>query len=441
MLGSVSRAASRAVCALAERALSRARALGWKQNLRIPLAAKYLLWIGAVCFHPLAWIYRRLTPTLIRPDLPRRVWVTDTMNDLNGVTRTIQALARAAQTAGADLTVLACEQSGEFPGMRTKLFTPQGAFTAPEYPQQQISFPCFLEVLDYIRNQGVTEIIISTPGPMGLAGLAAAKALGLPACGIYHTDFPEYVARLSGENQLNSLAWNYMHCFYGKCDTILVNSEAYRAAWTTRGIAADRLCLLPRGVDSETFCPTRRNATFWPNREARGPVALYVGRLSKEKGLDFLAEVYARTRAERPDVTLALVGDGPHRAALETQMPGAIFTGVLAGEELARAYASADLFVFPSTTDTFGNVIVEAHACGIPALVTNVGGPQELIRAPEDGQVLPADDAAAWTRAIIERLEHPPSNAARTALAAKTHAARSWDRAFNEFWQVAFSKF
>ncbi len=129
----------------------------------------------------------------------------------------------------------------------------------------------------------------------------------------------------------------------------------------------DKLRIFPRGLDTELFNPSLRDSKFWTKRGAKGPVLLYVGRVSKEKDLNLLAEIMPTLQKQAGPITLAIVGEGPYRAELEKLLPDAIFTGILNGRELGVAYASADLFVFPSTTDTYGNVVVEAMAAGLPA--------------------------------------------------------------------------
>jgi glycosyltransferase involved in cell wall biosynthesis len=163
-------------------------------------------------------------------------------------------------------------------------------------------------------------------------------------------------------------------------------------------------------------------------------VLLYVGRVSKEKDLNLLIDVMPDLRKKAGALTLAIVGEGPYRAELEKLLPDAIFTGILNGRELGVAYASADLFVFPSTTDTYGNVVVEAMAAGLPVAVSDVGGPRELVKTSQMGLVLPARNASAWVKGLAQMLAHLPSPEERHALARQAGSERRWDRAFARFW-------
>ena len=371
----------------------------------------------------------------------RRAWFTDTLEDVNGVSTTIRKMAGEAAAAGEELVVVSSLGEVHVDGIRVENFRPIGEFELPEYELQKLSFPPILQILEYVEREQFTEIIISTPGPMGLTGLLAAKMLNLQTSGIYHTDFPEYIRILTEDKFLESLAWTYMRWFYGQQDTVFVNSEEYRRSWVKRGIEPTKLKILPRGLDTELFHPRRRDVTFWERFERKKtPRAgetirlLYVGRISKEKDLDLLALAYRQLQAEGLPVQLFLVGNGPYASTLAELLPDAVFTGYLAGEELATAYASADLFVFPSTTDTFGNVIIEAQASGLPVIVSDVGGPKELVRDGVNGLVTKALDAQAFASAI-RALAHDPQLRAQISLHARQSVAdRSWPMAFQKFW-------
>ena len=252
----------------------------------------------------------------------KRAWFTDTLEDVNGVANTIRKLTAAVVAHGHDLTVVTSRAEVHITDIPIKNFAPIGEFELPEYELQKLSFPPILQIIDYIEREGFTELIISTPGPIGLTALLAGKMLGLRTSGIYHTDFPQYVRILSDDSFMESLTWNFMKWFYGQLDVLYVNSEGYRRAWVDRGIDGARIQILPRGLDTTLFHPSRRDPGFW---KARGvpegnTVLLYVGRVSKEKDLDVL--VSAWTRLKRPSISLALVGDGPYLRELRALLPG-----------------------------------------------------------------------------------------------------------------------
>jgi glycosyltransferase involved in cell wall biosynthesis len=368
----------------------------------------------------------------------KRAWFTDTLEDVNGVATTIRKMARAGAAAGEQLVVVTSRKDSQIDDIPLKNFQPIGEFELPEYELQKLSFPPFLQILDYIQREQFTEIIISTPGPIGLSGLLAAKMLNLKTSGIYHTDFPQYIRILTEDRFLESLAWNYMHWFYGQMETVFVNSEQYRKGWVDRGFDPKKLQILPRGLDTDLFTPAHRDAEFWAQHGSRNGAVrlLYVGRISKEKDLDVLAAAFRQLREEGLPVNLLMVGHGPYSQALAESLPDAIFTGYLEGEELAKAYASADIFVFPSTTDTFGNVVIEAQACGLPVIVSDLGGPKELVSHGLDGLITKSHDVEDFASAVRTLVNNPNLRAEMARNARARVVDRSWPSAFRKFWSV-----
>ena len=187
------------------------------------------------------------------------------------------------------------------------------------------------------------------------------------------------------------------------------------------------------------FHPARRDATFWRERGLRdGEVAmLFVGRISKEKNLDTLVSAARRLADWKTPVRPIFIGEGPYMAEMKKLLPDAIFTGYLRGDLLACAYASADFFVFPSTTDTFGNVVLEAQACGLPVIVSDVGGPRDLVQHGKDGFITKALDAGELAEAI-RRLSEDPGLRERLGSAARARVeTRNWSEAFEKFWALS----
>jgi glycosyltransferase involved in cell wall biosynthesis len=368
----------------------------------------------------------------------KRAWFTDTLEDVNGVATTIRKMTATAAAAGKELIVVTSRSELNTDHIPIKNFRPIGEFELPEYELQKLSFPPILQMLDYIQREKFTEIIISTPGPIGLTGLLAAKMLNLQTSGIYHTDFPQYVQILTEDSFLESVAWRYMHWFYNQLDTVFVNSEEYRQSWISRGIDPAKLKILPRGLDTELFHPTRRDPAFWAKfGSSNGKVRLlYVGRISKEKNLDLLASAYRRLRDEGLPIELLFVGHGPYSETLAETLPDAIFTGYLRGADLAAAYASADVFAFPSTTDTFGNVIIEAQASGVPVVVSDAGGPKELVENERNGIVTKSHDIEDFTRALRSLVTDPELRHEMGAHARESVVNRTWPEAFRKFWAI-----
>jgi glycosyltransferase involved in cell wall biosynthesis len=229
-----------------------------------------------------------------------------------------------------------------------------------------------------------------------------------------------------------------MHWFYGQLDTVFVNSEEYRQSWIKRGLDPTKLKIFPRGLDTELFHPERRDPAFFQKFGAHdGEVRLlYVGRVSREKDLDFLATAYRHLRDQGMPVHLIVVGHGPYAEEFAKSLPEATLTGYLTGKELATAYASADIFVFPSTTDTFGNVIIEAQASGVPAVVSDSGGPKELVQHNENGFITKSHDLDDYTRAVRALVVDPARRKAMGDRARQSVLDRTWPSALRKFWSI-----
>jgi glycosyltransferase involved in cell wall biosynthesis len=280
----------------------------------------------------------------------------------------------------------------------------------------KLNFPPILDVMDYIEREGFTRIHISTPGTVGLLGLLIARMMNIPVAGTYHTDIPQYVRSLTNDEFLEQAAWSYMIWFYGQMEEVMVPSTGTREQLLSRGLPPERMKPLPRWVDTKAYSPEMRNPSFW---KCRGiglgrVVLLYVGRISREKGLEMLVDAFKELIDDGSSLALAVIGDGPYREEMEASLSGypALFTGYLAGEQLQTGYASADLFVFPSATDTFGNVVLEAQASGLPVIVSDEGGPHELMIDGETGLVF----RAGSTRELSASIKLMASDSLRIAI-------------------------
>jgi glycosyltransferase involved in cell wall biosynthesis len=227
-------------------------------------------------------------------------------------------------------------------------------------------------------------------------------------------------------------------------DIVYVPSRATGAELAAKGIRPSKLRLYPRGIDINRFHPARRNG-FWSSRYQlpdKNTKLLYVGRVSREKNLDVLARAFNKLNLLNPDLQLIVVGDGPYREDMEKSLEhtNALFTGYLEGDDLVKAYASSDLFVFPSSTDTFGNVVLEAQACGLPVIVTDAGGPQENLVDGETGIIVPAHDDQAVIDAVIAICETPQRLLEMKQNARNYMENRSFEDAFNKSWEMHHAK-
>ena len=347
----------------------------------------------------------KAVPEMHYKETPEKIALfTDTLDEINGVAITIKRLISTARNRGVELTVITTGDDTVDAVEGVKKFPSVGDFVLPEYPELKLNFPPILDVMDFIEREGFTRIHVSTPGTVGLLGLLIARIMNIPVAGTYHTDIPQYVRSLTNDEFLEKAAWSYMIWFYSQMEEVMVPSVGTRKQLAARGLPQERMKPLPRWVDTEAYSPEVRNPGFWKSRGLGMDriVLLYVGRVSREKGLEMLADVFKELVTGGAAIALAVIGDGPYREEMETSLAGypALFTGYLAGELLQHGYASADLFVFPSATDTFGNVVLEAQASGLPVIVSDEGGPRELMIDGETGVVFRAGSKNGLATAI-----------------------------------------
>ncbi len=380
-----------------------------------------------------------ISGNLKNPD--RRVWFTDTIDDLNGVSRTIQKFSRLSMDMEKEMAVIASQSRPlSFPGWVVN-FPPIREFPVPDYRSKLLSIPPFLEVLRFVEDEGFGMMYISTPGPVGFAALGISRILGIPAAGIYHTDYPRHVNHIAQDGKMGEFAGTAAAWFYSNVDIVMVPSTYYMDDLEKMGISRDRMKLFPRGTDCSLFSPEWRSDDFLL-RFGGNPESmklLYAGRISREKDLDILAKAFIIARSTMPDLELYLAGDGPFRGDLVNQLSGrgCYFCGVLHGEDLSRAYASCDIFVFPSSTDTYGNSVLEAQASGLPAIVSDRGGPQEIIEPGNTGLVFASHDPESMACSILKIAQNKELRESISRNARKMATARTWEKAFDKLWSIS----
>ena len=364
---------------------------------------------------------------------------TDTFYEINGVALTLQKQVSEAQLTGKPYTVITCDTAGHPDSECVKNLKPLAVWDLPEYQEQKLFHPPILEMLDFCYRQKFSQILAATPGPMGLAGLFIARILDLPIDGTYHTSLPQYAQYLTEDNTIEELMWRYILWFYNQMNTIYSPSASTAAELADRGLNPEKICTFPRGVDLYRFNPGKRNGFLESRYQApAGIKLLYVGRVSKEKNLQMLVRAFTTINESRPDVQMVVVGDGPYLEEMQQALGDkpCIFTGYLEGEDLAAVYACSDLFLFPSTTDTFGNVVLEAQASGLPVIVTNAGGPQENMLPGKTGLVVKADDETEFVQATLSLIDDPVTRRRMSQEARSYIENRSFATAFNATWQI-----
>jgi glycosyltransferase involved in cell wall biosynthesis len=364
---------------------------------------------------------------------------TDTLDEINGVARFLRDMAGQAARGGRSLTIHTCVDpaavSGEVPGRKN--FAPLLSRPMPYYPELRLTLPPVLEVLEWADRQQFDAIHVSTPGPMGLCGWLAAKMLRVPVLGTYHTDFPAYVDHFTRDHRITNGTVAYLKWLCGEMHAVFSRSNAYHFSLRDLGVRDEKIVTLPAGIDTEKFNAGPRGAGPWVGHGVAEPLRLlYCGRVSAEKNLPLLVESFRRLCATRRDAALVVAGDGPYLPAMRQALAGlpAYFLGYQNDAQLAPLYAGADLFVFPSRTDTLGQVVMEAQACGLPALVANEGGPKEVVADGVSGLVLTGTDPARWSQAINDLLDDAPRRQRMGRAAAQRGERFSLSRTFDAFW-------
>lgn len=367
----------------------------------------------------------------------RRLWFTDTLTDLNGVAETIQRTAKLALAQGWELQIAAIVSPGtNRRGLPSNLLELPacGSLPLPYYEKIQLGIPSVLAVLDQVYRQAPEEIIVSTPGPVGLMGLLVSKLLNIPCQGIFHTDFSAQALAITGDEDIRYAVERYMKWFYSSMQSIKVPTLTCKRELVERGYPSEKVMIYRKSIDTRLFQPNPewgRNLRDTLDQPGHFTL-LYAGRLSKDKDFDFLLAVYRELIQEIPALNLWIAGEGPEmsRGQQETaEFPGVRFLGRVPHAQMPGYYSAADLLVFPSRTDTFGMVVAEAQACGLPALVSDQGGPREIILPTETGMIAKANQAAAWILAIRKLhaiWEIHPSRYRQMREAAAAHAGSEY---------------
>jgi glycosyltransferase involved in cell wall biosynthesis len=312
----------------------------------------------------------------------------------------------------------------------------------PWYPQMRIFWPHIQQLRRRLRADGIDLLHLTTPGPVCLAARWLWRGSGRPMVGSYHTYLGDYVSTYSGSDALGRALEGYMKWMYAPCETVLVPSEETRARLSDFGYGADRLRVWSRGVDTDCFRPEAKSDALraaW-GADDRCLTMAYVGRLSSEKGLALFAPLSAELTRRDVRHQLVFVGDGPMRAELEAACPRARFLGSVPAGRVAEAVATADVFVFPSATDTLGNVVLEAQACERPVLVTDRGGPQQHMINGVTGWVCPADSVGAFADRLEAWSKHRDAHREMGVAARRYARTRSWSNALvplYDTWRAA----
>jgi glycosyltransferase involved in cell wall biosynthesis/predicted metal-dependent phosphoesterase TrpH len=361
-------------------------------------------------------------------ETPRVAILADGIGSTHGVTRAVQEI-RSRGVEGFEIEVV-----GTDPAVDRRLSS-VADFEVPYYPGLQIGVPSLSAAVQTIADGAFDLIHVCSPGPVGIVGALVSRGLGVPLLGSYHTELTAYAGLRSGERRVADAMALGVSAFYGACDLVLSPSPASDATLAGIGVGAEKIARWDRGVDTDRFDPSLRPLGLRDLADAGcakpdGVVdVLYAGRITREKGADLLADAFLRARAENPRLRLVLVGGGPEEQRLRERVgASAVFRGWLEGDALARAYAAADIFLFASRTDTFGQVVLEAQASGLPVIAVAEGGPLSLIEHGHSGLLCPAD-AAALAGAVLALAGSPRQRERLADGGLGAVRERTWERA------------
>jgi glycosyltransferase involved in cell wall biosynthesis/predicted metal-dependent phosphoesterase TrpH len=361
-------------------------------------------------------------------ETPRVAILADGIGSTHGVTRAVEEI-RSRGVEGFEIEVV-----GTDPAVDRRL-SAVAEFEVPYYPGLQIGVPSLAAAVQTIADGSFDLIHVCSPGPVGIVGALVSRGLGVPLLGSYHTELTAYAGLRSGDPRVAAAMGAGVSAFYGTCDLVLSPSPASDEALVAIGVPAERIARWDRGVDTARFDPALREHGL-RELDADGHAKpdgcfdlLYAGRITREKGADLLADAFLTARAKNPSLRLVLVGGGPEEARLRERVgEHAVFRGWLEGDALARAYAAADGFLFASRTDTFGQVVLEAQASGLPVIAVAEGGPLSLIEHRRSGLLCQAD-AGTLAAAVLE-LSSAPALAERLAQGGlQAVRERTWERA------------
>jgi phosphatidylinositol alpha 1,6-mannosyltransferase len=350
---------------------------------------------------------------------------------VSGVGVTLLRLTRALEERGHQLRVY----SATYP-------LPKGQADRPEvhrspsiplflYPDVQWAFPRLRDVMDDVVRFRPDVVHVATEFTMGVAGLKVARQLRLPLIASSHTDYDKYAGRYGVDWALR-VGWHYLRWFYGHAHRVLCPSRIYQEHLHSRGVT--HTGLWSRGVDPAFFHPRFRNAAY-RRTLGLGPEDLlitYIGRIAREKNLAQLMEAWDALAPYRGSAKLALVGRGPLEDEIRRrEIPSVHVGGLMHDRELSEAYASADIFVFPSTTETFGNSLLEAMGSGLPSLAASAGGVLEFAKHGENAWLVAPNSTTAIAEGLHRLLEDPVLRRHLSEGALKTARERGWDPVYD----------
>ena len=356
--------------------------------------------------------------------------------EVNGVAITVHGLEKGLRARGHEVTLVRPRQTGEGIEVATHQLLVRG-MPLPRYPGLRLGFPATRKLTTDWTRARPDAIYVATEGPLGWFALRAARRLGIPAATGFHTRFDAYMHDY-GVRILAPVALSWMRRIHNRADATLVPTHELAEFLQAQRFA--NVLRLPRAVDTQLFDPRRRDAALRAGWGAApdGVVAIHVGRIAAEKNLDLAVRAFRHLQDEmkhagRPEPRFVWVGDGPERARLQRDNPDFIFCGIHRGESLARRFASADVFLFPSHSETFGNVTLEAMASGVPTIAFDYGAAREHLRDGLHGAAIAHGDDVGFIAAAARVVRNEPQRAAMARFAREAVSALRPDQVAADF--------
>ena len=353
--------------------------------------------------------------------------------EVNGVARTIASVVEGLRAHNHDLQLIRPGQKKGERAIDGESFHEvlMRGLPIPRYPQLRMGLTSKRTLVKLWSTQRPDIVHIATEGPMGWSALQAAAHLKIPLCSDFRTNFHAY-SKHYGVGWLHKPIMAYLRKFHNLTQCTMTPDEGLRRQLSDYGFR--NVVVVSRGVDTSLFHPLRRSAAL---REQWGVapdelVVLHVGRMAAEKNLGTLVEAYEALRQAQPRARLVLVGDGPARKEIQQRLPEAIFAGMRHGEDLAAHYASADLLLFPSLTETFGNVTPEAMASGLPVLAFDYAAAAQLVRPQHSGMLAPFGNMAAFQRMAVDLARDPEGLRVMGQNARLTAETLGWERIIDQ---------
>lgn len=319
--------------------------------------------------------------------------------EVNGVALTVQGLERGLRGRGHDVRIVRPRQPGDTTAAAHELLV--RGLPLPKYSGLRLGLPAKRVLMSSWRACKPDAIYVATEGPLGLSAVRVARRMGIPVVTGFHTRFDKYM-RDYGLAPLSPIALRWMRRFHNKADATLVATR--ELADQLRDLNFTKVRHLARAVDTRQFDPLHRDPDLrrsW-GMDDDAPALIHVGRIAPEKNLNLAVRAYRALQDKRPDARFIWIGDGPMREQLQRDNPDFIFCGIQRGQALARHFASADVFVFPSRSETFGNVTLEAMASGVPTVAFDYGAAREHLRHGEHGMRVYNGDDAQFIDAVVE---------------------------------------